>query len=476
MRRSAAPVTLGFSSSCASVGKATLSPSEINTVTSAAANITYQDKGCGGVDRVSVSISGTSQQKQVDLTVAAPTAQSIEFVSASPDKICLKGSGCSASSVVTFRLKDQFANPVAGRDVTFDLSIFQTSRIFLRHLRKQTSLAWRTSLSLHVRPLRQFVYGPLCRQVRVPQWLCPLCRNAGYQCRFARQSCNCFSRSEFNLDGFNFDGETSAIRVQLNDRFGNPVPDGTSVSFVTEGSAVIPARCVTTDGVCNVNFVSSEFRPANGRVSVVAYAQGEESFDDVNGDNVFNTGETFSDLGEVFVDKNEDGALQLGSGEYVIGDPANGRWDGNTFVRASRVFVLSVSGAQPRFTTVDASGFCTNTPFTGVQLLPRPGVASCRTSAQICVRDANALADALGGNPVPSGSTVTVTTTAKGVSISVDNSPVPNTLSPTVHTIVASLTDCAIALTSPGVIDLSVQMPATSGAGTKYTRPIGTVE
>ncbi len=471
----AAPVTLGFSSSCASVGKATLSPSEI-TVTSAAANITYQDKGCGGVDRVSVSISGTSQQKQVDLTVAAPTAQSIEFVSASPDKICLKGSGCSASSVVTFRLKDQFANPVAGRDVTFDLDIPNVADLSSATAKTDVNGLANVSVSARTTPspvrVRATVPAGAGSAVALSTVSNVLAINAGLPASRAIS----FSRSEFNLDGFNFDGETSAIRVQLNDRFGNPVPDGTSVSFVTEGSAVIPARCVTTDGVCNVNFVSSEFRPANGRVSVVAYAQGEESFDDVNGDNVFNTGETFSDLGEVFVDKNEDGALQLGSGEYVIGDPANGRWDGNTFVRASRVFVLSVSGAQPRFTTVDASGFCTNTPFTGVQLLPRPGVASCRTSAQICVRDANALADALGGNPVPSGSTVTVTTTAKGVSISVDNSPVPNTLSPTVHTIVASLTDCAIALTSPGVIDLSVQMPATSGAGTKYTRPIGTVE
>jgi hypothetical protein len=211
-------------------------------------------------------------------------------------------------------------------------------------------------------------------------------------------------------------------------------------------------------------------------VSVVAYAQGEESFDDVNGDNVFNAGEHFDDLGEVFVDKNEDGSLQLGTGEYVIGDPLNGKWDGNTFVRASRVFVLSVSGAAPRLTTVDAFGSCTNTPFPGVRLSPRPGIASCRQVAQFCLRDANALADALGGNPVPAASTVVVTTTAKGAAISVDNSPVPNTLSPTVHTIVVSLTDCGTALTSPGAIDLSVQMPATAGTGSKYTVSIGTVE
>jgi hypothetical protein len=469
----AAPVTLGFSSTCASAGKATLSPSDI-TVTTATANITYQDKGCGGTDRISVSISGTSQQKQVDLAVAAPSAQSIEFVSASPDKICLKGSGCSASSVVTFRLKDQFANPVAGRDVTFDLDIPNVADLSATTAKTDANGLAVVSVSARTTPspVRVRATVPAAGSTALTTVSNVLAINAGLPASRAFS----FSRSVFNLDGFNFDGQISAIRVQLNDRFGNPVPDGTSVSFVTEGASVIPARCVTTDGVCAVNFVSSEFRPSNGRVSVVAYAQGEESFDDVNGDNVYNLGENFDDLGEVFVDKNEDGVLQLATGEYVIGSAKNGIWDGNTYVRAGRVFVLSMSAAAPRLTTVDASGLCTATPFPGVRLLPRTGIASCRMTAQFCLRDANMAADALGGNPVPAASTVAISTSAKGAAISVDNSPIPNTLAPTVHTITVSLSDCSTALTSPGVIDLAVQMPSTSGSGTKYSFSIGTVE
>jgi hypothetical protein len=97
-------------------------------------------------------------------------------------------------------------------------------------------------------------------------------------------------------------------------------------------------------------------------------------------------------------------------------------------------------------------------------------------TAQFCLRDANTAADALGGNPVPAASTVAISTSAKGAAISVDNSPIPNTLAPTVHTITVSLSDCSTALTSPGVIDLAVQMPSTSGSGTKYSFSIGTVE
>ena len=66
---------------------------------------------CASTDRISATITGTSQQKQVDLAVAAPIAQALEFVSATPDKICLAGSGCEMSSVVSFRLKDQDQEP-----------------------------------------------------------------------------------------------------------------------------------------------------------------------------------------------------------------------------------------------------------------------------------------------------------------------------------------------------------------------------
>lgn len=117
---SASPVTVSFSSTCATAGRAALSPTSV-TVTGATASTTYQDKGCGATDRVNAVITGTSQQGNVELTVKAPSVQSLEFVSASPDKICLAGSGCAVSSVVSFRVKDQFGNPVSGRNVDFAL-------------------------------------------------------------------------------------------------------------------------------------------------------------------------------------------------------------------------------------------------------------------------------------------------------------------------------------------------------------------
>ena len=50
-------------------------------------------------------------------------------------------------------------------------------------------------------------------------------------------------------------------------------------------------------------------QPYGGRSTILAFALGEESFVDDNGNNEYDYGETFSDLTEVILDKNEDGVF-----------------------------------------------------------------------------------------------------------------------------------------------------------------------
>jgi hypothetical protein len=486
-----APVTLAFSSSCANAGKATLSPSQI-TSTSASANITYQDKGCGGADRINVSILGNAQQqKSIDLVVAAPTAQSLEFVSSLPDKICLKGSGCPAVSIVAFRLKDEFGNGLAGRDVQFDLDVPNVASLSSPTGKTDNAGLVSVSVSALTIPSPVRVRASLLNvnAIALSTVSNVLAINAGLPTNRAFS----FAATAANIDGWTIDGVESQIRVQLNDRFGNAVPDGTSVSFVAEGASVIPARCVTADGVCATKFISSNFRPINGRVTVVAFAQGEESFGDIDGNNIYDAfpapGESFEDLGEVFVDKNEDGALQRDKGEYIVGSAANGIWDGNTFVRASRVFVLSDSATAPRVFLVGPLG-CGSTQMTNLNLLnfqPTTGGPNvCRITQNICLRDGNSAADegdpdqppgrAI-GNPLPAGTTLTVTTKAQGVSAVVDNSPIGSTTKPTEHRVRVELSDCSKPLTAGGSLDLVVNIPGTQGqAARTYTLTVGSIQ
>ena len=444
------PVSVTFNSTCAAAGKAIISPTSIS-VTSSSGSVTYQDKGCNASDRISATIVGTSQQKTLDLLVQAPATQSIQFVSATPDTICLAGSGCPASSVVSFKVTDQFGNPVAGQAVDFSLDISGVANLSF------ASANTNASGQVDVSVLSKTIPTPIrvkaaVRGTSLSTVSNLLAINAG----LPTEKSVSFSATAYNVDGMDRDGQTSSIRVQLNDRFGNPVPDGTAVSFVAEGAAVIPARCTTSSAVCNVTFVSSNFRPTDGRVTVVAYAQGEETFADVDGDNLYTSGEAFEDLGQVFIDKNENGTLD--AGEYVAGSAVNGTWDGNTYVRATRVFVLSSSSRSPRLFDVDGSGNCSSTPLASFDLALTAG-GVCTAQKTFCLRDGNSAADALGGNPVPVGTALSATTKAKDATIQISNNAIGgNTNAPTIHTLTAQLADCSKGDT-PGQIDLSITMP-----------------
>jgi hypothetical protein len=107
---------------------------------------------------------------------------------------------------------------------------------------------------------------------------------------------------KFALEGFNFDGDTTPITLSLADRQGNPVPDGTVVNFVASSGVMLPASCVIAGGnsQCVSTIRSQGTRPRNGRVSVLAYVQGEEDFVDSNFNNVYDAGESFTDLGNAY--------------------------------------------------------------------------------------------------------------------------------------------------------------------------------
>lgn len=462
---SASPVTVNFSSTCAGAGKAVLSPTSI-TVTGSTASTTYQDKACASTDRISATITGTSQQKQVDLAVAAPIAQALEFVSATPEKICLAGSGCEMSSVVSFRLKDQYNNPVAGREVFFSLDIPNVASISPATYKTNESGLAQVSVTAKAipSPVRVRADVTLDNGTKLSTVSNVLAINAG----LPTQNAFSFSALPYNIEGLRVDGTESNITVRLTDRFANPVPDGTSVSFVAEGGSVVPARCLTFDGKCTTKFISSNYRPLDGRVTVVAFAQGEESFNDVNGDNLYNSGELFGDLGAVYIDKNENGVMEKDLGEYLSGeDPdrvwsgGNSIWGGNTYVRMHQVFTLSDGVGSPRLFEVGPNNTCSSRllPMPNVTLSPTTG--QCRVSMSFCMRDSNTHADALGGNPVPAGTTLVATSKAKGGSVSVDQSPVGGQMTgPTFHKVVADLDDCTKPLEAAGPIDVTIRTPS----------------
>ena len=117
------------------------------------------------------------------------------------------------------------------------------------------------------------------------------------------------------------DGDTTEVTVRLVDRVGNAVPNGTVVSFVSEGGKITP-NCSTVDGVCSATFTTQNPR-SDGRLSVVAYVEGDKSYIDSNGNNKFDIGEPLShNIGSFYRDDNENGAHDVG--EYVYIRPITG--------------------------------------------------------------------------------------------------------------------------------------------------------
>ena len=126
-----------------------------------------------------------------------------------------------------------------------------------------------------------------------------------------------------NVLAFGADGDTADITARLVDRVGNPIPDGAVITFVSEGGRVTPS-CITTNGVCTVEFSTQNPRPADNRVSVLAYVKGDKSYVDMNANNEYDIGvDTLrQNIGDFFRDDNENTLYDSNIGEflYQVGD------------------------------------------------------------------------------------------------------------------------------------------------------------
>jgi len=323
-------VPVSFTSNGVQTGKATITQ-QVYTV-NGVASATYRDINYGAVDTITatLSIGGTTFTKTGTITVNTASAGSISFVSATPPNIALKGTGGagrSETSVVLFKVLDSNGNPI-NKKVNFSLLANTTVG--------GLSLSTNSADSDPVSGLVQTIVhaGTQSTPVRVTATIDGttiqttsdlLVISTG----IPDQDSFSVAASTYNIEGWNYDGETSDVTVRLADHFNNPVPDGTAVNLRTSGAS-IPASCLTANGACTVQFTSQAPRPANGRCVILAYALGEESFADLNANGIYDPGtaETFTDMPEPFLDANENGVKDAdedfvdtnADGSYSLGD------------------------------------------------------------------------------------------------------------------------------------------------------------
>lgn len=328
------PVQITLSSPCASNAKAKLDTS-ITTDARGFATATYvgltDTAVCGVDDRITAAISGVSQNAYVDINNLATIASSIQVAAPTPKVMYVKGSGKGETSTIVFTLVDDKGLPLSGKRLDFSFGgidsipsgkysdytlspnydpVAKTSYASTNSSGQASVVV--TSGSVPV-PLRVVASLHDNNEIRAasPQ--------IGVGIGYPDENSFSFSADKYNIEGWEFDDTEAAITFHVSDRFNNPVPDGTLVYLTTEGGSIkgnlasgdgdVTGLCSTVAGVCSATLTSTSPRPNDGRVTVLAYVEGEESFFDVDGNGLYDlsVGDIKgADVGEPFLDINVD--------------------------------------------------------------------------------------------------------------------------------------------------------------------------
>jgi hypothetical protein len=333
-------ITVNFASTCTPL-LANIVESSITTDTGTA-TATYSATGCSGNDTITASalVNDVPLTATAQVTVAAATVGSIQFVSANPENIGLLGTGGvgrQETSTVRFAVTDSTGGPVSGATVDFSLNT-TIGGIDLTP----------TSATSDANGVVQSVVsaGSVATSVRVTATVNPSSPVIAAQSDqltittgIPDNDSVSLSMACVNIEGWNLDGVTTDVTVRMSDRYNNPVPDGTAVTLNAEGGQVA-GSCVTATtpsdgaGVCTVTFVSQDPRDnptiatGDGRVSILATAIGEESFVDADSDGVFNNADSPLEIGEPFRDDNENGVADPAMNEIFADFNSNGLPDG----------------------------------------------------------------------------------------------------------------------------------------------------
>lgn len=349
------PVEVNFSSTCVISSLAQIS-SPISS-SNGVATSTYLAKGCVGDDQINVTANagGISLSAIGTLNVLQADIGSIVFDSATPENISILGTGGTESSIVKFRVLDKNSNPVSNQNVLFALNT-EVGGVSL----SPESATTDSSGIVQTVVTTGTVATSLRVTATVDNGVTPVISSQSSQLIVSTgipdQDSFSLSAEVLNVEGWNLDGTQVVVTARMADAFNNPVPDGTTVSFTTEGGS-IGDFCQTVNGTCSVTWTSQLPRPqgntildgagmmisnpdANlaydsalgiygniygqkygGRATITATAIGEESFPDLNGNGRFDadevteftdgvdvTGQSF-DLTDAFNDYNEDGVF-----------------------------------------------------------------------------------------------------------------------------------------------------------------------
>lgn len=303
----------------------------------------YTDQGCTSQDtlRVRVSRAGSAASLLASGTLQVQSAPaSVLFDSAVPKTLRLRGFVQGQESAVSFRVLNRQGDPVPSARVDFALSSSVggislsdsfavsdsqgrvTARVRPGSVPSNFTVTARTTL-----PGGEVV-GSQSETLSV---FSGVPSQAGMSAGAEDGTC-------LILEGFDRDGVTAPIAVRIADRFGNLFTPATRINAVAAAGAISggcevsgsdPEMAIAdAASSCSFTFRTQGVRPSNGVAQLLFYLEGEETFDDQNGNGGFDEGEPFVDRGHAFLDVNGNGFRD--EGEIFIDRQGTGSYsDGN---------------------------------------------------------------------------------------------------------------------------------------------------
>jgi hypothetical protein len=358
--RAGAGQTVSFTTNRGTFTEAQSAPYDMVDVATDAegkAYVTFEGGTEGGIATIVASVYINDRTARREIQINVRQVGFVEYVSASNEKLGVRGSGRNETSLVTFAVKDTNDQPFPNVMVGFTTS---APEVTLEPQQARTGADGRVSTTL--KSGRTATSATVLATAQVGSVVLsaesPALAIVGAKPNAGQFSFSCETR---NVGGFVEDGINTECTVRLADRYSNKIGFATNVLFRTEAGS-IEGSAVTSDsgddmGSATVVITTQDPRPVDvdpaagepfiidgaytrnprdGLVTLIAYTTGEEWFDDVNGNGEYDEGEQFEDLGEPFIDSDDNGVWSPGDKQLIDlngneqWDGPNGQWDGDT--------------------------------------------------------------------------------------------------------------------------------------------------
>ena len=373
-----------------------MAPAESTTINGFASS-TFLALNQPGTAAVEVSVGNINNS--VDILINQSKPASLQFTSADPQRIALKGSGGNETSEVMFTVKDANGNPLSGIEVSVaiekgpeggeyiddsndgspkTITVSSDDEGVARVLLRSGNLAGPVTL----KGIITFEGETFATNSSVVS----IGGGVPVASRFS------IAANPRNVPGLSYNGVETEITAYMSDRYGNyNILKGTTVSFWSESALAINASDPTADenglvpvtartqhpvlsessGGLNVepwpwevdlmNYIDDThgirtgYHPRDGWASVGVYCQGEEYFHDKNANGLYDVGELFEDtIDDPFIDYNDNDRyddetsvdppeIYHNSNNNPAGgwDSYNGKWDAQKDIFASSQLLIT---------------------------------------------------------------------------------------------------------------------------------------